>query len=150
VAPEVVFAVAQTHGELRLRWDRFIRAEHLLDGAQAQSRGVQTWTKHRSGMTMVSECVSFNPPTNTGMHMIRGPWFFSRFAGGWRFAPAPGGGTEVQWRYSFTCRPRWLAPVFEWFGIRVLRREISARVAGFADGCADPDLVAAALATTTA
>ncbi len=143
VEPSVAFAISQTHGGLRLRWDRFIRAERLLDGAAEQGRGVRTWTRHRWGMTMVSECVAFNPPSNTGMRMVRGPWFLERFAGGWQFRPAEGGSTRVVWRYSFACRPRWLAPLAERIGTIVLRREIRARVRGFADGCADPVLLAA-------
>jgi hypothetical protein len=31
---------------------------------------------------MVSEYVSFAPPTHVGMKMVRGPWFFEMFAGG--------------------------------------------------------------------
>lgn len=143
VEPAVAFAISQTHGDLRLRWDRFIRAERLLGGAPGQGRGVRTWTRHRWGMTMVSECVSFRPPSNTGMRMVQGPWFLERFAGGWQFRPAEGGGTRVTWRYSFACRPRWLAPIAERIGTVVLRREIRARVRGFAAGCADPVLLAA-------
>jgi len=149
VDPEIAFAISQTHGELRLRWDRFIRAERLLDGARQQARGVKAWTRHRWGMSMTSECVSFHPPTHTGMQMLDGPWFFERFAGGWRFKPAPDGGTEVVWRYNFACRPAWIAPVAERIGTLVLRREIRARVAGFAAGCADPVLVDAVRAHET-
>lgn len=143
VEPAVAFAISQTHGAQRLRWDRFIRSERLLDGAVQQGRGVRTWTRHRWGTSMISECVSFHPPTHTGMRMVKGPWFFARFAGGWRFNPAPRGGTEAIWRYNFSCRPAWLAPAAEWIGKRVLQREIEARLAGFAAGCADESLVAA-------
>jgi len=31
---------------------------------------------------MVSEYVSFAPPSNVGMKMVEGPWFFEMFAGG--------------------------------------------------------------------
>lgn len=141
IDPELAFAVSQTHGELRLRWDRFIRAERLLDGATSQGKGVRTWTRHRWGMPMVSECVSFHPPSHTGMHMVEGPWFFERFAGGWRFKAADDGGTLVSWRYSFACRPAWLAPLAEWIGAKVLQREIRARLDGFAAGCADPEIL---------
>ena len=143
VPPEIAFAISQTHGELRLRWDPFIRAERLLDGATAQAPGVRTWTRHRWGLSMLSECVSLKPPSNTGMRMTRGPWFLERFAGGWQFRPAEAGSTRVIWRYSFACRPAWLAPIAERIGLIVLRREIRARVAGFAAGCTDPVLLAA-------
>ena len=138
IDPAEAFAVSQTTGEIRLRWDPFIQEQHFLDGATAPAKGVRTETRHRSRLHMVSEYVSFNPPTNVGMKMVEGPWFFSTFAGGWRFAPEPGGGTRATWRYSFRCRPTWLVPVAERIGSRVLRRDIDRRIAGFARGCADP------------
>lgn len=143
VEPTVAFAISQTHGALRLRWDPFIRAERLLGNVPEQGPGVRTWTLHRWGMAMVSECVSFKPPSNTGMRMLQGPWFIERFAGGWQFRPADGGGARIIWRYNFTCRPRWLAPIAERIGTFVLRYEIRRRIAGFAAGCADPVLLEA-------
>ncbi|MGO2741932.1 MAG: SRPBCC family protein, partial [Cellulosimicrobium funkei] len=90
VDPATAFAVSQTTGAVRLRWDPFIHHQHFLDGATAPAKGVQTFTRHRSGLSMVSEYVSYNPPTNVGMRMVRGSWFFENLAGGWRFAPDPG------------------------------------------------------------
>ena len=112
VPPAVAFAVSQTTGEIRLRWDRFIRRQGFQGGA------------------------------TVGMKMITGPWFFEKMGGGWRFEP-DGAGTRAVWRYNFTCRPAWLAPIAEWIGVRVLQREIDRRVAGFAAGCADPIVLAA-------
>jgi hypothetical protein len=142
VGPATAFAVSQTTGAVRLRWDPFIRHQHFLDGATAPAKGVRTFTRHRSGLAMVSEYVSYKPPNNVGMTMVRGPWFFARLAGGWRFGPADGGGTRAVWRYSFSCRPRWLAPVAERVGTWVLRRDVERRIAGFARGCADPVVLA--------
>ena len=139
--PAAAFAVSQTTGETRLRWDPFIHEQHFLDGATIPAKGVRTETRHRSRLRMVSEYVSFNPPTNVGMKMVEGPWFFASFAGGWRFAPEPAGGCRATWRYSFQCRPRWLAPLAERICAVVLRRDIDRRIAGFARGCADPVVV---------
>ena len=138
------FAVSQTTGEIRLRWDPFIHEQHFLDGATRPDKGVRTETRHRLRMlSMVSQYVSYNPPTNVGMKMLTGPWFFTSFAGGWRFAPEPGGGTLATWRYSFRCKPVWLAPIAERIGARILRRDIDRRIAGYARGCADPVVLAA-------
>ena len=145
VPPATAFAVSQTTGETRLRWDPFIRRQQLLDGALVPAKGVRTLTVHRLGLRMVSEYVSYAPPTNVGMKMIRGSWFFERLAGGWRFSPVDGEPTSTRavWRYSFACRPRWLAPLAERVGTILLQRDIDARIAGFARGCADPVVVAA-------
>lgn len=142
VDPTTAFAVSQTTGEVRLRWDRFIRRQHFLDGATAPEKGVRTLTVQRGGLRMVSEYVSYRPPTSVGFTMVEGPWFFERMGGGWRFDPVDDG-TRAVWRYNFACRPRWLAPIAEWIGARILQREIDRRIAGYAQGCEDPVVLAA-------
>lgn len=104
---------------------------------------------------MVSQYVSYAPPRSVGMKMVRGPWFFERFAGGWRFEAAPDGpdgtpATDAVWRYSFTVRPRWLRPIADRVGVWVLGRDIDRRVAGFARGCEDPEVLAVVRAGTGA
>lgn len=145
VDPATAFAVSQTTGAIRRRWDPFISEQHFLDGADAAAKGVRTFTRQRLGLSMVSRYVSYAPPTNVGMVMERGPWFFEKLGGGWRFTPAPSGdGTLAVWKYNFSCRPGWLAPLAERIGEKVLGFEIRRRIAGFARGCADPQVLAAA------
>lgn len=145
VPVDVAFAVSQTTGEARLRWDPFIRRQRFLDGAEHPATGVRTLTVHRLGFRMVSEYVSYNPPTNVGMKMVRGSWFFGRLGGGWRFASDPEDPTSTiaTWKYNFACRPRWLAPLAEWAGARILQRDIDRRIEGFARGCVDPEVIRA-------
>lgn len=140
VPPDVAFAVSQTVAPVRYRWDPFVREQHFLDDAVRPGKGVRTFTRSRHGLSMVSEYVSFAPPTNVGMKMVRGPWFFEMFAGGWRFAPAPGrpGHTVATWRYSFRCRPAWLRPIADPVGVWLLTRDIRKRISGYARGCTDP------------
>ncbi|WP_412538452.1 SRPBCC family protein [Longispora sp. K20-0274] len=148
VPPELAFAVSQTTAPVRYRWDRFIRRQYFLDAATTPARGVRTFTRSRLGASMVSEYVSYHPPSHVGMKMVRGPWFFEVFAGGWRFAPAElPGHTVATWRYNFRCRPGWLRPVAERIGVWLLGREIRRRIAGYARGCADPVVLAAASRT---
>lgn len=125
-----------------MRWDPFIRSQRLLDGAQQAAKGVRTLTVHRLGFRMVSEYVSYNPPSNVGMKMLDGSWFFERLGGGWRFIAVDDSHTEAVWKYNFACKPRWLAPLAERIGAAVLQRDIDKRIAGFARGCADPVVVA--------
>ncbi|MFV0457332.1 MAG: SRPBCC family protein [Actinomycetales bacterium] len=144
--PTEAFAVSQTTGALRLQWDPFIRAQHLID-ADRPAVGVRTWTRARLGPSMISEYRSYRPPTSVGMTMVRGPWFFEAFGGGWRFNgetrdSVPG--TRARWKYTFTVRPRWLARVGEPIGLWLLGREIDARIRAFARACADARIVAAA------
>jgi ribosome-associated toxin RatA of RatAB toxin-antitoxin module len=141
--PERAFALSQTYGELRYRWDPFVREQRLLDGAAAAAKGVRTWTRSRHHLTMVSEYVTFRPPTHVGMRMVSGPWFFKSFSGGWNFAPAEGGGTEATWRYNFTVRPAGLAPLADRVGVWLLARDIRRRLDAFAAACGDPEIMAA-------
>ncbi|MDG4834490.1 SRPBCC family protein [Solwaraspora sp. WMMD1047] len=145
VAPELAFAVSQTTAPVRYRWDPFVREQHFTDGATRPGKGVRTFTRSRHGLTMISEYVSFAPPRNVGMKMVRGPWFFEMFAAGWRFSPAAEPGHAVAtWRYSFHTRPAFLRPVADRIGVWLLGRDIRRRIAGYAAGCADPEVLAAA------
>ncbi|GAA1621232.1 SRPBCC family protein [Catellatospora bangladeshensis] len=147
VPPEVAFAVSQTTGEIRYRWDPFVRRQQLLDGATRPGKGVRTFTRSRHGLSMVSEYVSYAPPTNVGMKMVRGPWFFEMMAGGWRFAPAPEPGHAVAtWRYHFRTRPALIRPLADRIGVWLLGRDIRRRIQGFARGCQDPAVLAAVAA----
>lgn len=148
VDPATAFAVSQTTGEARLRWDPFIRRQWFTDGAAAPGKDVRTTTRHRLGFTMVSRYVSYRPPSNVGMEMLSGPWFFRTFAGGWRYRPLQPAAdgtprTEAVWRYSFRCRPAGLAPLAERIGVWVLQRDLDRRIAGYANGCQDPEVLAA-------
>jgi hypothetical protein len=145
VDPATAFAVSQTTGPTRLRWDRFITSQRHLGGATVAAKGVRTLTTQRFGLRMVSRYVSFRPPTSVGFTMESGPWFFAKMGGGWRFAPVPDqpGHTLATWRYNFSCRPAWLAPLAERIGTVLLQREIDRRIDGFIAGCSDPAVLAA-------
>jgi polyketide cyclase/dehydrase/lipid transport protein len=146
VPPAVAFAVSQTVAPIRYRWDPFVREQHFVDGATGPGKGVQTFTRSRHGFTMISEYVSYAPPTNVGMKMVRGPWFFETFAGGWRFAPGSSPDeTIATWRYHFRIRPRLLRPAGELIGRWLLGRDIRKRIRGYAAGCSDPVVLEAAV-----
>ncbi len=148
VPPDVAFAVSQTTGAVRLSWDPFIRSQHLLGGAERPGRGVETFTRARLGLSMVSRYVSYAPPTSVGMTMERGPWFFARFGGGWRFEPADRdgvAGTAATWKYTYAIRPALLRPVAEPVGQWLLGREIRARIEAFRRACTDPEVRRAVL-----
>ena len=143
VPAEVAFAVSQTQGETRYRWDNFVRSQELLDGATEPAVGVRSRTTSRHGLSMISAYTSFRPPTQVGMRMVDGPWFFRSFGGGWSFRPLDDGRTEATWRYTFAVRPRFLSPIADRIGSFVLGRDIRRRIAGFARGCTDPEVLAA-------
>lgn len=77
--------------------------------------------------------------------MVTGPWFFSRFGGGWRFQP-DGDGTRAVWKYTYDIRPAGLSRVAVPIGQWLLGREIRKRIDGYAAGCRDEQVLAAARA----
>ena len=50
------------------------------------------------------------------------------------------------WRYTFTVKPAALSAIGDPMGEWMLGRDIEQRLAGFATGCSNPDLVAKARA----
>ncbi len=140
---EIAFAVSQTTGEVRYRWDPFVAEQTLLDGAEVPAKGVRTETISRHRLRMVSQYTSFRRPTQVGMKMLEGPWFFSNFAGGWSFREVETG-TEATWRYTFSVHPKFLAPIADRIGLWLLGRDIDRRIAGYARGCEDEVVLAAA------
>lgn len=136
------FAVSQTTGDVRLRWDPFIREQRFLDGATSPGKGVRTLTRARVGPSMISQYAAWRPPTSVGMTMTKGPWFFASFGGGWRFKEAADGSTEATWKYTYSIRPSWLRFIAEPIGQWLLGREIRTRINAFAKACADPAIVA--------
>jgi hypothetical protein len=126
VPPETAFDVSETTGDVRLRWDPFIRRQQFLGGATSPAKGVETLTVHRLGLRMVSRASPNNRPTNVWMRMVRGSWFFARLGGGWRFSPVEGDPGST-WPCGATT-----SPVAERIGSRMLQRDIDPRIAGFA------------------
>lgn len=139
--PATAFAFSQTTGAFRLSWDPFISSQEFQGSATHAGKGVRTRTRSRLGLLMISEYVSYTPPKNVGMTMVKGPWFFTTFGGGWRFT-ADDVGTKAVWKYTFSCRPALLRPVMEPIGSWLLGREIEKRIEAFARACENQALVA--------
>ncbi len=142
VTASVAFAVSQTYGPTRHRWDNFVRHQHLVGEAPVVAPGTRTFTRSKHGLRMISEYVTVKPPNHVGMRMVEGPWFFSSFSGGWHFEVADDPDeTVVTWRYNFACRPRWLRWLINPIGCKILQRDIDRRLTGFVEGCRDPEVL---------
>jgi len=53
-------------------------------------------------------------------------------------------GTEATWRYTFSIRPKLLAPIADRIGVWLLGKDIDRRIACYAKGCDDQVVVEAA------
>ncbi len=45
VSPEIAFAVSQTTGDARRRWDTVISTQHFLDGSPQPGKGVRMYCR---------------------------------------------------------------------------------------------------------
>ncbi len=135
-----VFDLSQSY-ELRLDWDPFVRSQRPLFGARHAARGVHTETISRHRLRMVTEYLTYRPPTLVGMKMVEGPRIFRTFSGSWRFSERDDDRVDVAFRYNFACAPRWLAPVMERIGSWYLGRDIERRIEAFRAACDDTDLL---------
>jgi hypothetical protein len=140
-----IFALSQSYA-LRLDWDPFIRGQRPLGDATHAGKGVRTETISRHRLRMVTEYLTFRPPTLVGMKMVEGPRMFRTFSGSWHFAEQPGGQVEVVFRYNFVCRPAWLQRLMHPIGVWYLGRDIERRVAAFCTAVERPEMIARARA----
>lgn len=138
---ETAFALSQTYGEIRYMWDPFVKEQHLLDGATNAGKGVKTSTTSKHGLTMISEYVTYNPPTHVGMRMIEGPKFFKSFSGGWTFSKVSENKTKAVWRYNFVCSPKWMQSIMNPIGMRILQKDIDARLSAFEKACTNAEIL---------
>ena len=140
-APEL-FALTQDYTR-RLEWDCFLKAAYLLDGAPRAGIGVRANCVARSGLSMETEYISFNPPEVTAVKMTRGPWFIESFAGSWRFHEEIQGQTRVYFKYSVRARPRWLAPLLSPVLAIVFARDTRKRLAALKSAIEDQGALSA-------
>ncbi|MFN8016337.1 MAG: 4'-phosphopantetheinyl transferase superfamily protein [Acidimicrobiia bacterium] len=135
------FSLSQTFGLIRRQWDPFVVEENLLYGATKQGKDVETYSRSKYGITMISKCISFKPPSHIGMKMVKGPWFFSSFSGGWNFVKESEETTSATWRYNFTCKPKLFRFIMHPIGKFILKKDIEARLKAFTYACENKDLL---------
>jgi ribosome-associated toxin RatA of RatAB toxin-antitoxin module len=114
-----------------MKWDPFIQSMSFLGVATKVAKGVATRTIAYNGMEMDTEFIAYDPPNVIAMDMISGPWIFAKMAGTWRFHRAfgPRGETRVDFRYSFSTRPRLVAPILDRLVGWQLKRDMVRRIA---------------------
>jgi ribosome-associated toxin RatA of RatAB toxin-antitoxin module len=135
-----LFRLSQDYA-LRTDWDPFVRSMHFLDGAEEAGLGVGVHVHAHNGLHMEVVFITFRPPELAAMKMTSGPFFFSNFAGTWRFAELGAARTRVTFRYNFAIRYRWLKPIVEPLIARSFRRDIEGRLAGMKRAAEETDIL---------
>jgi len=114
-SPEEVFDLLHDY-DLRLQWDPFLRQARLENGAMEAGLGVSTYCAARlrsGGLGMHTTYVSFHRPGVAAVKMTAGPWFLREFAASIVQKEISPRQTRVGYKFSFSTRPRWAAPVVE-------------------------------------
>lgn len=135
-----VFDLAQDY-DLRLRWDPFLREMKFREGAVEAAPGVRVWVRAKNGLSMEVVYIALDRPHSVAMKMTRGPMFFERFAGTWRFERVREGVTAVSFRYNFETRWAWLRPVSNALITAIFERDIRARLSGLKHAAEQTDLL---------
>jgi len=135
-----VFDLAQDY-DLRLRWDPFLREMKFRDGAIEAAPGVRVWVRAKNGLAMEVVYITLERPHSVAMKMTRGPWFFERFAGTWRFEQVRGDFTAVTFRYNFETRWPWLRSFSNALIARIFEHDIRQRLSGLKHGAEQTDLL---------
>jgi hypothetical protein len=115
VAAETVFDVLHDYHR-RLEWDPFLRRAEVEDGAEKAGLGISTYCAARmrsGGFGMRTVYVSFRRPEVAAVKMTDGPWFLGDFAASITQKELAERRTRVTYKFSFSARPRWAAPVVE-------------------------------------
>lgn len=135
-----LFALAQDYG-VRLEWDAFSRRLVFLDGAKQAAVGVRAWGRAWNGLTMVVEYITVNPPNVAAMQMVRGPFFFARFSGSWKFTALGPNKTRVTFNYHFTTPWKYLRPFLDAVLHRVLSWEMERRLRDLQRSAEETDIL---------
>lgn len=123
---ESLFDLAQDY-KVRMAWDPFPES-YSFHGASAPATGVEMTGKAKNGFSMHVRYVSFNRPRVAAIEMVKGPWFFKRFAGAWQFLPESDGVCRVSFKYSVEGRCGPLSPLVTKLLARSLARHARQRL----------------------
>ena len=92
----------------RAKWDTFTKESFLMN-AKVAGIGETARCIDGMGFSMDIVYVSYQPNEVAAVKMVKGPYIFDKFAGGWQFKEVSAGLTRVRFSYNITARPRWLS-----------------------------------------
>ena len=124
--PEALFDLTQDYRK-RLAWDPFPES-YEFHGTNQPATGAELTVKARNGLRMRVKYVSFNRPRVAAIEMVRGPWFFKRFAGAWQFLAESPSVSRVSFKYSVEGRPSAIAPLLNRLLARSFERHAKRRL----------------------
>lgn len=117
----------------RLSWDTLLRSAHTVDDVPAAKGVVSVCTaKWRlGGLSFATRYVTFSRPRLAAVTLVKPYFIFDGWSASIRHREldeAPEPRSEVVYTLTFTCRPRWLAPVLEPVANKAFRIETARRL----------------------
>ena len=115
----------------RLEWDTLLQAAYLTDGwteSQLHATSVCKGRSHLGGIALKTEYVSFTPPEVAAVKMVNRPAFFDSFAASIRHCDQTDGSSQIEYKYTFTARPRWLRWILHPIMAVVFQHETKKRI----------------------
>lgn len=124
----------------RLDWDTLLRSAYTVDGV-APAKGVEAVCSARrslGGLSFRTRYVTFTRPELAAVVLVNRPALFARWAASIRHRELGPGESEVVYTLTFTCRPRFLAPILEPAALLAFRWETARRLRALAAHLATP------------
>jgi Polyketide cyclase / dehydrase and lipid transport len=115
----------------RLEWDTLLQEARLTDGFDVAGLHATSICKGRTllgGIAMKTVYVTYREPDVAAVRMVNRPPFIDSFAASIRHRDRPGGSSRLEYKYSFTARPRWLRPLLHPLMQIIFRRETERRL----------------------
>ena len=111
----------------RKEWDPLTTEAYLVN-AETAAKGELVRCTARNGMSMDTAYVSYQPNKVAAVKLVKGPYLFDKFAGGWRFDEVEPGLTHVRFSYNVSTRPKWLSWFLTPIVVTVFRYETRKRI----------------------
>lgn len=135
-----LFELTQNYSK-RNAWDPLTSEAYLLNLASAAEGGLVRCTA-KNGLSMDTVYVSYKPDKVAAVKMVKGPYIFDKFAGGWCFEPLDGNKTRVKFSYTITTRPKCLSWLLTPLLVAVFKFETRKRLHAlrrYAEAHSDPE-----------
>lgn len=123
-----LFELTQDYA-LRAVWDP-LTTEAFLVNATVAAQGELVRCTARNGLSMDTVYVSYKPYEVAAVKLVKGPYIFDKFAGGWNFKPITAHKTLVKFNYNITTKPKWLSWLLTPMIVFQFKRETRKRIAG--------------------
>lgn len=128
---EYLFDLTQDYS-LRAKWDPLTNEAFLVNSSiPAQGELVRCTAKN--GLKMDTVYVSFKPNEVAAVKLVKGPYIFDKFAGGWTFKEIDKDKTLVKLKYNISTKPRCLSWRLTPIIVSQFKRETRKRIVALTD-----------------